>query len=63
MLGFRGLIEPAEAILKDEQCCQGAEMSAAELKGAFQKFVRPEKLATEIPINMLKKGRKGVELF
>jgi hypothetical protein len=42
---------------------KGPKFRPQNSKGALHKFVRPEKLAAEIPLNMLKKGRKGAELF
>jgi hypothetical protein len=40
------------------QCCQEAEISAAELKRGPTKIC-----AAEFSLNMPKKGRKGAELF
>jgi hypothetical protein len=42
---------------------KGPKFRPHNSKGALQKFVRPEKLAAEFSLNMLKKGRKGAELF
>jgi hypothetical protein len=46
-----------------DSVAKGPKFRQQNSKGALQKFVRPEKLAAEIPLNMLKKGRKGAELF
>jgi hypothetical protein len=42
---------------------KGPKFRPQNSKGALKKFVRPEKLAAEFSLNMLKKGRKGAELF
>jgi hypothetical protein len=42
---------------------KGPKFRPHNSKGALQKFVRPKKLAAELSFKMLKKGRKGAELF
>jgi hypothetical protein len=45
------------------QCCQGAEISAAELKRGPTKICAAGKIGGQIFFKYVKKGRKGDELF
>jgi hypothetical protein len=48
---------------KKNQCCQGAEISAAKLKKGRKKLAGPGKSGAELFPNLSKKGRKGAKLF
>jgi hypothetical protein len=55
---FRGYLD-----IELDQCCQGAEVSAAKLKKGRNKFGEPGKSGAELLPDLSKKDRKWAELF